>query len=138
MLESLGYAVAYAIVGMVILAVGFFVLDLLTPGRLSHVIWQDQSYSAALVAAAGMLGQSLIIFTAIWTNASSGFGSALGWTVAFGLVGIALQAVAFVFLDVVTPGKLGDWCTSARISPAAVVASAAQIAVSLIVVASIA
>lgn len=138
MLESLGYALVYSLVGLALLLAGYVVLDLLTPGKLSHRIWQDRSMSAAVVLAAGFLGLGAIIFTAIWTNATSGFGDALGYTVAFGALGIALQAAAFVLVDLLTPGKLGDTLTETALHPAAVVMGAAELAVSLIVIASIA
>ncbi|MDQ1682615.1 MAG: hypothetical protein QOH99_1156 [Frankiaceae bacterium] len=138
MLASLGYAVAYAAVGLVILAVGYYVLDVLTPGRLSSVIWEDRSTSAAIVASSGIVSLGGIVFTSIWTNASSGFGSALGWTVAFGIVGVLMQMIAFVLLDLVTPGKLGDAVCAPGFHPASLVAGAMQVAVALIVVASIA
>lgn len=138
MLESIGYAVAYAGVGLVLLYAGFFVLDLLTPGRLSHHIWVDRCLSPALVLSASFLGLGGIVFTAIWTNAESGFGDALGWTIVFGLVGIALQAAAFVLLDLVTPGKMSELVVERNFHPASLVVSASQIAVSLIVIAAIA
>ena len=138
MLASLGFAVAYAAVGLVLLAAGYYALDLLTPGRLSSVIFDDRSTSAAVVASTGIVGLGGIIFTSIWTNASSGFGSALGYTVAFGVVGVLMQAIAYVVLDLLTPGKLGDVVCAPGFHPAALVAGAMQIAVALIVIASIA
>ncbi len=138
MLESLGYALVYSLVGIALLLAGYLVLDLLTPGKLSQRIWQERSMSAAVVLAAGFLGLGAIVFTAIWTNAGSGFGDALGYTIAFGVLGIVLQAGAFVLIDVLTPGKLGDTLTERALHPAALVVGAAEIAVSLIVIASIA
>ncbi|NHC47548.1 DUF350 domain-containing protein [Motilibacter aurantiacus] len=138
MLESLGYALAYTGVGLVMLYAGFLALDLLTPGKLSHRIWGEGSVNAAVVSAAGTLGLGGIVFTAIWTNAESGFGDALWWTIVFGLVGVALQSVAFVLLDLVTPGKLGAMVCERAFVPGTLVVAASQLAVSLIVIASIA
>lgn len=137
MWDNLLYAVVYLGVGIGLLILAAFVVDLLTPGRLvSHV---SESYSSALVLAAALAGQGLVIFTAIWTNASSGFGDALLWTVAFGLLGVALTAVAFLVVDVLTPGKLGTiLARPGPVQPVAIVAAAAHLAVAGIVVASIA
>ena len=85
---------------------GAVALDLLTPGHLARHIYEERSVNAAIALAAGFIGQGAIAFTTIWTNATSGFGTALGYTVVFGLVGVALQVVAFVVLDLLTPGKL--------------------------------
>ncbi len=137
MWENLLYAVVYLGVGIALLILAAFVVDLLTPGRLvTHVV---NSYSSALVLAAALLGQGLVIFTAIWTNAESGFGDALLWTVAFGLLGVVLTAVAFLVVDLLTPGKLGDiLAQTGPVQPVALVTAAAHLAVAGIVIASIA
>ena len=137
MLASIGYAVAYTGVGLALLALGFLALDLLTPGHLGRHIYEQRSTNAALVLAAGFLGQGLVIFAAIWTNATSGFGEALGYTVVFGILGILLQAVAFVVLDLITPGRLGAHVTGVAFHPASLVRAAGQLSVAAIVVASI-
>jgi hypothetical protein len=138
MLEHLFFGLTYSAIGVLLLGTGFLALDLLTPGRLGRQIMEERSMSAALIAAAGMLGLGLVIFTAIWTNAAAGFGSALAWTVAFGLLGIVAQTAAFLLLDLITPGRLGDVVTSRELHPGAVLAAAGQLAVALVVVASIA
>ena len=137
MLASIGYAVAYTGVGLALLALGFFALDLLTPGRLGRHIAEERSINAGIVLAAGFLAQGAVVFTAIWTNATSGFGDALLWTVVFGVLGVLLQAVAFLVLDVITPGKLGAHLTEVPFHPASLVLAAVQLAVAGIVVASI-
>jgi uncharacterized membrane protein YjfL (UPF0719 family) len=136
-LASIGYAVAYTGVGILLLVVGAVALDLLTPGHLARHIYEERSVNAAIALAAGFLGQGAIAFTTIWTNATSGFGTALGYTVVFGLVGIALQVVAFVVLDLLTPGKLGATLMQVPFHPASLVTAAATLAVSAIIVASI-
>ena len=137
MLASIGYAVAYTGVGLLLLVVGAIALDLLTPGRLARHIYEERSINAGIALAAGFLGQGAIAFTTIWTNATSGFGTALGYTVVFGLVGIALQVLAFVVLDLLTPGKLGATLMQVDFHPASLVTAAATLAVSAIIVASI-
>ena len=137
MLESIGYAVAYTGVGIALLVLGFFALDLLTPGHLGRHIYEHRSVNAALVLAAGFLGQGAIAFATIWTNATSGFGTALLYTVVFGVLGVLLQAAAFVVLNLITPGRLGDVVVEARFHPASLVSAAAELAVAAIIVASI-
>ena len=91
-----------------------------------------------VVVSAGFLGLGAVIFTAIWRNAAAGFGSALGWTAAFGALGVLLQIVSFLVLDRLTPGSLRDLVVSPRLHPGSFVAGAAQLSVSAIVCASIA
>ena len=137
MLASIGYAVAYTGVGIALLVLGFYVLDLLTPGHLGRHIYEHRSVNAAVTLAAGFLGQGAIVFASIWTNATSGFGLALLYTVVFGVLGVVLQAAAFVVLDLISPGKLGEHLTERTFHPACLVSAAVALAVSLIIVASI-
>jgi uncharacterized membrane protein YjfL (UPF0719 family) len=136
-LASIGYAVAYSGVGIALLVLGFYVLDLLTPGHLGRHIYEHRSVNAAITLAAGFLGQGVIVFATIWTNATSGFGRALLYTVVFGVLGVVLQAAAFVVLDLITPGKLGEHLTEQVFHPASLVSAAVALAVSVIIVASI-
>jgi uncharacterized membrane protein YjfL (UPF0719 family) len=136
-LASIGYAVAYTGVGILLLVVGALALDLLTPGHLARHIYEERSVNAGIALAAGFLGQGAIAFTTIWTNATSGFGQALLYTVVFGLLGVLLQAVAFLILDLLTPGKLGAMLMQVPFHPASLVTAAAQLAVAAIIVASI-
>jgi uncharacterized membrane protein YjfL (UPF0719 family) len=136
-LESIGYAVAYTGVGIALLVLGFFVLDLLTPGHLGRHIAEERSVNAAAVLSAGFLAQGAVVFAAIWTNATSGFGLALLYTVVFGVLGVVLQAVSFLVLDLITPGKLGTHLTEVAFHPSSLVFAAVQLSVAGIVVASI-
>lgn len=138
LLNSVGYALAYSAVGIVILGIGYVVLDVLTPGRLGHHIMREGSVNAAIVAAAGIMGLGFIVFTAIWTNGDSSFGHALGWTIAFGLVGVVMQGVAFRLLDLFTPDDLAAIVMRKEFHPASILAAAAQVAVSLVIVACVA
>jgi uncharacterized membrane protein YjfL (UPF0719 family) len=139
MLNNLLAAAVYLGVGIALLLLAAFVVDLLTPGRLLSHVTERKSYSSALVLAAALVGQALVIFTAIWTNADAGFGDALGWTVAFGLLGVLLTAVAFALVDLLTPGKLGTVLSQpGPVQPIALVTAAAHLSVAAIVIASIA
>jgi uncharacterized membrane protein YjfL (UPF0719 family) len=136
-LASIGYAAAYTGVGIALLMLGFVALDLLTPGRLGRHIYEDRSINAGIVLSAGFLGQGAIAFTTIWTNATGGFGRALWYTVVFGVLGVLLQVVAFLVLNLATPGHLGSALVAVPFHPASLVSAAAQLAVSAIIVASI-
>ena len=135
---SLGFAAAYSLLGVVLLVVGFLVLDLLTPGHLARHIWDQQSINAGIVLSSGFLGLGIIVFTAIWFNGEASFGGAFLATALYGLLGVVLQAVAFLLIELATPGKLGEVCVAVPFQPASLVIASAQIAVSLAVVASIA
>lgn len=143
-LAGLGYGTAYTTLGLVLLALGYWVLDLLTPGRLGlqlagHGDDSPRSSGAGLVAGSWLLAQGMVIFTAIWTNGSSSFGYAFAATALFGLMGVVLLAATFVVLDVITPGRLGDAvCVPGPVAPLSVLAAASLLSMSAIVSASIA
>ena len=137
MLASIGYAVAYTGVGLALLALGFLALDLLTPGHLGRHIYEHRSVNAATSLAAGFLGQGAIIFATIWTNATSGFGQALLYTVVFGILGVAAAGRRVPAARPDHPGQARRAPDGADVPPGGLVSAAAQLAVAAIIVASI-
>ena len=105
LLTALFHAVAYAVVGGVMLVAAYYVLDLATPGHLgTHLRGVDEngnesvhahSRSAGVVTSAWLVSNAAVLFTAIWTNGETSLGWALGWTVSFGALGILLNTVMF-------------------------------------------
>ena len=136
MLESIGYAVAYTGVGIALLTLGFFALDLLTPGHLGRHIYEDRSVNAA-VTRRGLPRPGRDRLRQHLDQRTSGFGQALLYTVVFGILGVVLQAVAFVVLDLITPGSSARTSPRWRSTPPAWCCAAVQLAVAAIIVASI-
>lgn len=136
LLDGLLSTVAFAVVGLLLLVAGFFMLDLLTPGKLAHKIFTEHNRDAALVLASSLLSLGMIVAMAIW-QADGDTWENLVDTLAYGLVGVALLGLAFVVLDLVTPGKLGELVTDEKDDPAVWVTVAMQLAIGLVVVASL-
>ncbi|MEU8297121.1 DUF350 domain-containing protein [Micromonospora sp. NPDC048909] len=130
-------SVVFGVVGVGLLAAGFLLVDLLTPGRLRDLIWVQRNSNAGLLLAANQLGIAGIVFTAILTSYSD-FGKGLASTVVFGLVGLGIMALAFFVLDLLTPGRLGEIICSDEPHPAARVSAATHFGAALIVCACIA
>jgi uncharacterized membrane protein YjfL (UPF0719 family) len=134
--EELAAGLLYGVVGIVLLAIGFFVIDLLTPGKLGRLLCEDRNRNAGVLVASGLLAIGIIVTSAIIASEGSltrGLGQSLG----FGLVGILLLAIAFLVIDVITPGKLGDTVVGDRHEPMVYVLSASLISVGGIVAAAI-
>ena len=103
LLNALFHAVAYALVGGVMLVAAYYVLDLATPGHLgTHLRGVDEngmesvhahSRSAGVVTSAWLVSNAAVLFTAIWTNGETSLGWALGATVAFGALGFIDDAL---------------------------------------------
>ncbi|MEV8507844.1 DUF350 domain-containing protein [Actinoplanes sp. NPDC051475] len=137
LLEGAGRSIVFGAVGIGLMALGFVLVDLLTPGKLRDLIWVEKNPNAAMLLAANQLGIALIVFTAIFTSYEN-FGEGLASTVIFGVLGIGVMGLAFLVLDWMTPGKLGEViCTQDR-HPGAVVSAASHFGAALIVCACIA
>ncbi|MFF8506934.1 DUF350 domain-containing protein [Streptomyces sp. NPDC015492] len=135
--NGLGRAGAYGALGVVLLILGIVFVDVLTPGKLRRQIWEDRNRNAAILLSSALLGIGGIVFTSIWTTYEN-FGKGLVSTAAFGLLGLVMMAVAFLVVDLVTPGKLGATLVDPEPHPAVWVTASCNIAVSAIVSASIA
>jgi hypothetical protein len=59
---------AYGLAGIVLLGLGFIALDLVTPGKLGDIVFNDRNPDAALVVASGVLAIGTIVTTAIVTS----------------------------------------------------------------------
>ena len=127
---------AYAAVGTVVLAIGYVVLDAITPGNLRHLVYEDHNRNAAVLAGANVLAVAAIITTAILT-ADDDVARGVVDSLVYGLLGIALLAVSFKVIDRLTPGNLGAICTDPEGTPAVWVTAAFQIGLGAVLAAAI-
>ncbi len=133
-LELVGQMLAYTGVGLVILVLGFFVLDVLTPGKLGELV-MNRNKNAAVITAATLGSLGLVLWFAIYFTGTGWEG--LDEVAIFGVVAVLAQAVGFVVLDMITPGKLGAHVTDETYHPATAVSASVQVAVALIICASL-
>lgn len=130
-------ALLYGLVGLVLMGAGWVVIDMLIPGKLADLILRDRRRDAGLVAAAGMLAISAIV-TASIAASDDDLGEGLLETAAFGGVGILLLALAFVAVDRITPGSLGEVLADEHEDQAAAwVTAAALLGVGAIIAAAV-
>ncbi|WP_433782306.1 DUF350 domain-containing protein [Actinomycetospora sp. CA-101289] len=133
---GVGGTVAYAVVGVVLMGLGYGLVDLLTPGKLGELIWHERNPNAALVLLSGLASVGLIVVTAILTSDDAIVRGLLS-TVVYGLLGIVLMGAAFLLLDALTPGRLGETLTERALHPAAWVTAVVHLAVAGIIAASV-
>ncbi|MFC4565713.1 DUF350 domain-containing protein [Nocardiopsis mangrovi] len=136
LLAELGSCLAYGVVGTLLMAVGYVIVDVLTPGKLHELIWTGRNKNATLIVAANTLGTAMVVFSAIMAS-ESGLVNGLLSTAGYGMIGLVLMAAAFLMLDALTPGKLGSIVAEAELHPAAWVNAAAHVSVALVVAAAI-
>lgn len=122
---------AYAIVGVLLLAAGFYVVDLTTPGRLSKVIRTDRNPNATLITVSGVAGVGLIVAASIWSSGGA-VREGLIATLVFGLVGIAAQALGMFVFDKVAGFSVRELIREPSLQPAAVLLSVTRLMIGLI------
>jgi uncharacterized membrane protein YjfL (UPF0719 family) len=108
----------YFVIGFAVLALGFVVLDVLTPGNLRRQVYTDRNPNAAILLGANHLALALIVVTAILTSDDS-LGQGLVDSLVYGLLGVVLQGVALRLLDAFVPGHLRALVTEPRMCGAA-------------------
>ncbi len=135
-LTELAGGFLYGAVGIVLLVIGFAMIDLLTPGRLGHLIVHERNRSAGIIASAGLVAVGAIVTTAI-ASADGSLGKGLAETAGYGGVGVLMLGLAFFVIDLITPGKLGEFVVGEGEQPAAWMTAAALLTVGAIVAAAI-
>jgi len=131
-----GIAATYGLVGLVLMAVGFALVDVLTPGNLREQVWVERNRNAAILLASNVLGVGIIVATAIAASEND-WAVGIVSTLAYGILGLVLMGLSFVVIDAVTPGKLGALMVAEEPHPAVYVNGASHLAVAAIVAVSI-
>ena len=134
MLELVGQTLAYAGVGLAILVAGFYVMDLLTPGKLGALVAAGNP-NAGLLAATTLVALGLVMWFAIYFT-GAGWGG-LDDALVFGAVGVVAQAAGFGIVELVIPGRLRDCVNDTKFHVQTAVLAGAQIAIALVVCASL-
>ncbi|MFD2763979.1 DUF350 domain-containing protein [Micromonospora eburnea] len=127
---------AYGVVGVILMGIGYLLVDLATPGRLNQLIWTERNRNAALLLVSNLAGVGVIVVAAIVASADD-FVLGLVGAAAYGILGLVIMAAAFVLLDVATPGKLGELLVDAEPHPAVWVSAIVHLATGAIIAAAI-
>ncbi|MGQ0840527.1 DUF350 domain-containing protein [Actinokineospora sp.] len=133
--KGIGAIVLYAVVGLILMLIGFYAIDWTTPGKLSDLVRTGKP-NAVIVTASGMLSMALIIVVAIFFSASD-LTAGLITSVVYGLIGIIVQVLAVRTLEWVTKLDVGGTIEQEKFAPASVVVAAVHIALGLIVAVAI-
>lgn len=127
---------AYGVVGVVLMAVGYLLVDLATPGKLHELIWTERNRNATLLLASNLLGVGTVVVAAIVAS-DDDFALGLIGAAAYGILGLVIMAAAFVLLDVATPGKLGELLVDPEPHPAVWISATVHVATGAIIAAAI-
>lgn len=132
---GLAAIVLYALLGLVMMILGFYAIDLTTPGKL-HQLVREGRPNAVVVTGAGMISMAFIVVVAIY-GASGRLADGLLATLVYGLVGIVVQAVAVRILEWVTGIDMTVLMESRELRPESRVVCAAHLALGLVVAVAI-
>ncbi|MBX6383381.1 MAG: DUF350 domain-containing protein [Microbispora sp.] len=123
--------VAYAVLGVLLLVTGFYVVDLATPGRLSKIIRTDRNPNATMLAVSSVAGVGLVVAASIWSSGGT-LQDGLLATLVFGLVGIAVQTLGMVAFDKVAGISVRELVRETTLRPAAVLLGVTHFFIGLI------
>jgi len=129
--QGVGAILLYALLGVLLLLLGFYAVDLTTPGKLYRMV-QAGAPNAVIITAAGIVSMAFIVVVAIYTS-SGGLVEGLLQTLIFGLVGIVAQVGGVRLLEWVTGIDVGRALRAETVRPEAFVVSAAHVALGLVV-----
>ena len=133
-INDLGPIAAWLGVSLAIMVAGFMVVDVLTPGHLRTLV--SDNLNAALLVAGKLVAVGIIVGGAVFT-APDALDEGLLDAVLYGLTGIVASTIVFLLLDLALPVKLRELVAEPEFDPAAVVAMGSEIAVALVIAASL-
>ena len=133
--RGVGAIILYAIVGLVLMLVGFYAIDLTTPGPLRKMVDAGKP-NAIIVAAAGMVSMAFIVVLAIYSSSGKLVEGLMGSAV-FGLVGIIAQVVMMRIATVVIGIDMDALFDSDEFSYDSLMVAAAQFALGIVVAVAI-
>ncbi|GAA1743884.1 DUF350 domain-containing protein [Nonomuraea bangladeshensis] len=126
-----GAVASYAAVGVLLMIVGFYVIDWATPGKLSEIIRSGRNPNATLLASSAMAAVGLIVAASIWASGGR-LAEGLAGTAVFGLVGIVVQTVAMLVFDRIVGISVRDLVQEPELQPGARLLAVTHVAIGLI------
>ncbi|SDN29231.1 DUF350 domain-containing protein [Allokutzneria albata] len=135
LLRGVGAIALYAVVGLLLMLVGFYAIDLTTPGKLSQLV-RDGAPNAVVITSAGLISMAFIVVVVI-NNAGGKLSEGLLSALVFGFVGVVVQVLAVRLLEWVTRIDIGNLIRSQTYTPASMVIAAAHLALGLVVAVAI-
>ena len=132
---GIGLIAVYAVLGAVLMYVGYFAIDLTTPGDLRQLVREGRP-NAVVVTSAGLVSVAFVVIVAIYVSQGSFVGGILATTV-YGLIGIVAQVVAVRGLEAVARLDVGACLRDEGFTPVSVVIAAMHLALGLVVATAI-
>lgn len=136
LLHGVMATVLYFLVGAAVLVAGFLMVDVLTPGNFRRLVFIDRRPNAVVLACAMYAALAIVIIAAIYAS-SSQLGQGLLGVAVYGIVGVFMQGVALLILEIATPGRFRDHVNEPQLHPAAFATAAMLMAVGGVIAAAL-
>jgi len=133
--RGVGAIALYAVVGLVLMLISFYALDLATPGPLRKELDQGKP-NAVIVAAAGMISMALIVVLAIFASSGKLLEGLISAAV-FGLVGIVAEVMMMRVATLVLGIDMHALLAGAEFNYEALMVAAAQFSLGIVVAVAI-
>ncbi|WAJ47140.1 DUF350 domain-containing protein [Mycobacterium sp. Aquia_216] len=115
-LKGVVASLLYFVVGMAVLIVGFYTVDVLTPGKLRQLVFVDRRPNAVIVSCAMYVALTTVIVSAV-VDSYSQLGQGLVGVAVYGLMGVILLGIALLTLRLVIPGSFHEHIDDAELHP---------------------
>jgi hypothetical protein len=128
---GVGAIILYAMVGLVLMLIGFYAIDLTTPGKLRGLVAQGKP-NAIIVTAAGMVSMAFIVVLATYASAGK-LSEGLVAASVYGFVGIVAQVISVRVIERALGIDIGTALQSDTYTTEVLVVAAAHFALGLVV-----
>lgn len=132
---NIGLIALYAVIGAVLMYIGYFAIDLTTPGDLRGLVREGRP-NAVVVSASGLVSMALIVLVAIYISGGGLLAGVLN-TVVYGLVGIIAQVLVVRGLEAVSRLDVGACLHDQFFTPVSAMIAAMHLALGLVVAVAI-
>jgi uncharacterized membrane protein YjfL (UPF0719 family) len=129
--KGAGAIAAYTALGLVLLLIGFFAVDVTTPGRLTTIIKAGRNANATLLAVCGIVGVGLVVAASIYASGGKLLEGLIA-TLVWGLVGIVAQQIATLIVRFLLGVDVAALMGKEKLEPSAILLGATQATVGLI------
>jgi uncharacterized membrane protein YjfL (UPF0719 family) len=134
--KGAGAIAAYTALGLVLLLIGFFAVDVTTPGRLTSIIKTGRNANATLLAVCGMAAVGLVVAASIYGSGGK-LSEGLIATLVWGIVGIVGQQIAVMIVRLLLGVDVAGLMTKEKLEPSAILLGATQVTVGFITAISV-
>ena len=133
--QGIGAIALYAVIGLVLMLAGFYVIDWTTPGKLTQLVREGRP-NAAVVTASGLFSLAFIVVVAIYFSPAK-LSDGLLTSLIFGLVGIIAQVAVMRVFEFAMRLDIGAMLAAEKFTPTSIVVAAANVALGLVVAVAI-